>query len=320
MRQRAVIFGILIAATLSIVATLRAQTADGPHQWLTDYTQARIESQRLGLPLLVHFSISGCGPCQQMERETLGTSALAPFLGPRFIGLKLDAEVVPELAEGFQVASYPTDLIVAPDGHIVWRSVGYQDRGKYVAQLKQWESRFDRERAEALAKLRMQQPAVVPNPTPNPMLNPMPDRSTLLTQKPMPLPSVNMSKPPQPLVGLEGYSPVRIKTARRWERGNAQFAVTYQGVVYYMTDENDHRLFTANPDRYVPRLLGCDPVQLVQTDRAIQGSVEIGAFFDGELFLFSSIESRNRFKIDPERYTQSRHVLNADEISGTRLR
>ena len=314
MRQRTVILGILIAATLSIVASLRAQQVDGPKRWLTDYAQARTESQRLGLPLLVHFSTTWCGPCQQMESETLGTSAVAPFLGTKFIGLKLDAEVVPDLAEGFQVASYPTDLIVAPDGHIVWRSVGYQDRGKYIAQLKQWESRFDRERAEALVKLRTQQPPVSPHPIS------VPDQSPLLVQKPMPLPSANLSKPPQPLVGLDGYSPVRIKTARRWERGSAQYAVTYQGVAYYMVDENDHRLFAADPDRYVPGLLGCDPVQLLQTDRAIQGSVEIGAFFGGELFLFSSIESRNRFKVEPERFTRSRHVLNADEISGTRLR
>ncbi len=330
---RLLLAGLLIAVSL-LGARLPAQSPsasfDGPRRWLSDYAQARSESQRLGLPMVVHFSTTWCGPCIQMEKETFGSEAMQRFLGSKYIGIKIDAEEEAELAAGFGVNSYPTDVIVAPNGQIVWRHVGYLDRGSYVGQLKNWENRFDKDRTAAIAALKSKLQSqsgnqlaqqgtgskqIVKQPMPMPMPQPMTE--TLITQQPDPL--INLGREPTPLLGLDGYSPVRIKNNREWIKGRTDLAATYQGVVYYLSDENEKRLFDANPERYTPRLLGCDPVELQRTDRAIPGRIEIGAFYDGELFLFSSAESRNQFKLTPDRYTKSRHVLHADDIGRQRF-
>jgi YHS domain-containing protein len=69
----------------------------------------------------------------------------------------------------------------------------------------------------------------------------------------------------------------------------------------------------------VPRLLGCDPVVLYRTDRAMSGSTEFGAYFDGGLYLFTAPETRTEFKEHPMRYTRTRHVLRPDDFGGTKI-
>lgn len=323
---RWVLAGLLVAVSL-LGARLSAQSSfEGPRRWLTDYAQARAESQRLGLPMVVHFSTTWCGPCIQMERETFSSTQMTQLLGAKFVGLKIDAEEEAELAAGFGVNSYPTDVIVAPNGQIVWRHVGYLGRGAYVGQLKHWENRFEADRATAIAALKpkppvgtqLTQPGVSSMPVikqPQPLSNNVPNN--VIVQKPNP--ALVTPSEPTVMIGLDGYSPVRIKNNREWIKGRTDLSVTYQGVVYYLADENERRLFDSNPERYTPRLLGCDPVELQASDRAIPGRIEIGAFYDGELFLFSSIESRNQFKLAPERFTKTRHVLHADDIGRQRF-
>ncbi len=287
-----------------------AVSIDGPKQWHTNYQEARAESQRLGLPMVVHFSTTWCGPCQQMERETFSSAEVHQKLGSRFIGLKIDAEEEAELAAKFGVNAYPTDVIVAPSGQIMWRHVGYLDRGSYVGQMKNWEHRFDRERAAAIAAIKAEQERLLAMERKKNSNNQTP---------PMPMPVPPIVEQPQVLIGLNGYSPVRIKNNREWMKGRAEYAVTYQGVVFYLADENEQRLFNSSPERYAPRLLGCDPVELAASDRAVPGLIEIGAFYDGELYLFSSVESRNQFRMSPDRFTKTRHVLHADDIGGKRF-
>jgi YHS domain-containing protein len=119
-------------------------------------------------------------------------------------------------------------------------------------------------------------------------------------------------------LGLDGYSPVALSKSRQWVRGKQEFAFNWQDVTYWMTSAEELREFEKNPRQFAPRLLGCDPVILWQTDRAIAGSTQFGAFFDGELYLFSTQDSRDQFKQNPIRYTQTRHVLRPEQV--TRLR
>jgi YHS domain-containing protein len=55
-------------------------------------------------------------------------------------------------------------------------------------------------------------------------------------------------------------------------------------------------------------------VALLETDRAIPGKTLYGAFYEGELYLFETVENRTRFKSSPPRYTRTRHVLKLDDI------
>ncbi|MBI1314285.1 thioredoxin fold domain-containing protein [bacterium] len=350
-----------LALTLSASACLAAAPSTGsasgiygPSQWLHDYAQGRQLSRDLGLPLIVHFHAAWCGPCQQMERETLSSRQLLGQLGRQVLGVKIDSDEEPGLVEAFRVDGLPCDIVIAPDGLIVDRNSGYQTQSKYLAMVAKMSGRFQEERAAAIARLQTPTPARPATgsiePTTPPEAQPNgPDSRNLASNPQQPLkterangrPATTRQQPdtlasvPQPsgtpaagfpvantspLVGLDGYCPVHIKTLREWIKGDPRFSTTWQGVVYNFASEDDLRSFQAAPQKYAPRMLGCDPVELWTSERAVQGSVEYGAFFNGELFLFVSAASRNQFKVNPNRYVQLRHAFRADDVIGTRLR
>ena len=87
-----------------------------------------------------------------------------------------------------------------------------------------------------------------------------------------------------------------------------------KGVVYFMASATDLNQFERAPERYVPRYLGCDPVMLSQTGRAIRGSTLYGAYFDGALYLFISADNRSQFQQQPEQFTRGKQAFRVDEI------
>ncbi len=59
----------------------------------------------------------------------------------------------------------------------------------------------------------------------------------------------------QPAIG--GYSPVSYFTENKAELGSPEFAVEYDGSVYYLSSQEQVDLFEANPDMYRPRYKSC---------------------------------------------------------------
>lgn len=313
---------LLIAAAIPDVGF--AQSITGPKQWLADYGFARQESKRLGLPLLIHFSTEGCGPCKLMERETLHSKALLAKFGTQILALKINYEDHPGIAEAFRVELYPSDVIVAPNGTIVFKTSGHQTTQRYMANISHWTKQFPKERAAAIARLTPPPVASPQNPRTRPSIPTQQAPVIAGSQRPMPRSTVAHRTETRPsaskLIGLSGYSPVAIKTRRVWVKGREDLPVTWQGVVYYLANDREYLAFKNAPHRYAPRMLGCDPVLLWNADRAVQGAVEFGAFYDGDLYLFTTGETRDRFKVNPDQFVAVRHVLNPEEVVGTRIR
>lgn len=257
-------------------------TGDG---WQSDFAKAEAEAQRRGLPLVVHFSAEWCLPCRRMERDVLRSAEVARQLGTTFIGVKLDADAHPDLAKRFEVHSLPSDLILGPDGRVLARTTGYQDRRTYLGRIARIDEQISRPH-----RLVNTQPAVAPKP------------------------------PGAPVVGLDGYSPVSLWNWREWRKGRPEFAVAHQGLTYFLSSADEVSQFKANPERYSPKLLGCDPVVLWESDRAVAGSTKHGAYYDGELYLFRDAQTRRRFKDNPLEFIKTRHVLRVDDIQKTELR
>ena len=74
------------------------------------------------------------------------------------------------------------------------------------------------------------------------------------------------------------------------------------------------------PIPFAPKLLGCDPVILRETDRAVAGDIQYGAFFDGELYLFKTDERRKQFKSQPDKFIRLQHALKIDQVERTAMR
>ena len=251
-----------------------------------------------------------------MERRVLNTPELMQQLGTNFIGVKVDSDQHPELIRKFSIDALPSDIFIDPVGRVVSRSEGYQDKKNYLARLNRIDAQLTQARKIRIAK----NDANAANP-PN-RIGSRPSADTKAATQPNPAgnrPPVQ-PMPAEPIVGLEKYSPVALSKWRKWRKGYPQYAATHQGVTYYMSSSEEWREFKSEPARFAPRLLGCDPVVLWKSDRAVPGSTQYGAYFDNELFLFTAAESRTQFKKNPFLYTRTRHVLRVDQIERTVLR
>lgn len=297
--------------------------AQAKGQWMTDFAEAEALARKLDVPLLVHFGAAWCGPCRQMERDVLKSRDLLDQFGRRYVAVKIDSDRHPDLVRRFGVEGLPSDLFLSPDGRMLARTTGYVAKSSYVSQMARVEARHGQESRTRIASGGPPaRPEATPaaDPNPKPATDPPGDATQGDHEEPGTKPEGPSSVPVQPRIGLDGFSPVALFASRAWIKGDSRHAVIHQDVVYFVASEEEQRKFEEEPAKYVPRLLGCDPVVLADTDRAVAGSTKYGAYFDGELFLFVSPDSRDRFKKTPHRFTRTRHVLRVDQIEKTTIR
>jgi thiol-disulfide isomerase/thioredoxin/YHS domain-containing protein len=268
----------LLSPLSSSAADRNARVVSQPVlSWHKRFAAARTEARRRGVPLLVHFHASWCGPCRRMERDVLDTRQLASKLGSSVVAVKVDTDREPGVASRYRVRLLPTDLVLAPDGKQLARTSGYQGLRSYLAKMT---------------------PAVTTYLAAHP-----PRPATSSKSQPG---SATAKKTPDartpPRLGLSGYSPVTLWTRTKWQRGEHKFACRVGAVVYYLASAVELEQFRKDPLRYAPRCAGHDVVQQVEAGRQVAGSIRHAVFFDGGLYLFGDAVSLARFRRSPTRY------------------
>lgn len=305
---------LLIALSVQLTAGFEALAESAPArpQWLTDLSAARKRAKDTNRPLLIHFHADWCGPCRKMEAETLSTRALAAQLHGRFVAVKVNFDRNQDAAKQLGVTGLPSEVFVAPDGSVLSRSAGYRTQREYLSLVARVEADFSE--TAGVPAGQSKPPADSEKPPAKKVAPEPPPDSGVAGDVP---PARKKPRAGKQFLGIDGYSPVALQRSREWVEGKAEFAHEHQGVNYWMANAEEKKAFAANSQKYAPRLLGCDPVLLNETDRALPGRIEFGAFFDAKLFFFVSAENRAKFRNNPLRYTRTRHVLRIDQIEPT---
>jgi len=283
-RQRGLFATTCLIILLSCGSVLRGDEGNG---WQKTFAEAEAESKRLNRPLLIHFHASWCGPCRKMDSTVLHTPELAAYLKDRVVGVKVDIDKQPAIADRFQVKLLPSDRIVSPEGKVLYSNEGYVAKTSYLATLD-LHSRM-------------------PTKAPKAVVVDAPSHQTVV-KKPV-------DNSPRPMVlAMEGFCPVTLYRTREWVKGEQKFALQYLGVVYYFQGETEREEFLKNSAQYSPKFAGCDPVSFWETQRAAQGTAKYAAYYDGQLYLFENEENRAKFRENPLRYTHQRRTVQADKI------
>lgn len=113
--------------------------------------------------VFIDFYTSWCGPCKKLDLTTWKDPQVIKLMNEKAVALKLDAEKNRELANRYQVQSYPTMVLIRPDGSVIDKIVGYQDGPTFVnnfkeslvgnTQLKRALEEVDRVKDESIEKI-----------------------------------------------------------------------------------------------------------------------------------------------------------------------
>lgn len=100
-------------------------------------------------------------------------------------------------------------------------------------------------------------------------------------------------------LAIDGFDPVAYFTDRAPLLGRAGFEVRHAGVTWRFRNEGNRAAFAADPEVYMPRFGGHDPVAVAR-GVAVPGHPSLWAIAEGRLYLFYSDEARAQFAEDPE--------------------
>lgn len=78
-----------------------------------------------------------CGPCKHMSKNVFPLPEVGRALNPRYVSIKIDMEKGEgiELAKRYQIAAYPTLLVLDTEGRVVKKLLGAQDAPRLINAL-----------------------------------------------------------------------------------------------------------------------------------------------------------------------------------------
>lgn len=90
-----------------------------------------------GKPVFIDCYTSWCGPCKQMARDVFPQEEAGDYFNSKFVCWKVDMEMGegPGLAKKYDVAAYPTFLILNADGSLKATQVGSAPLEKFIKTI-----------------------------------------------------------------------------------------------------------------------------------------------------------------------------------------
>ncbi len=116
-------------------ADREAARAAAPVPFGKDFAAALASAKASGKHLFVDFETTWCGPCKLMD-QWVYTAADVVAAAKDVVAVKLDGDEQRERVKRFEVAGYPTMLIVDGDGKVLRRAVGYRSVRQMVEFLR----------------------------------------------------------------------------------------------------------------------------------------------------------------------------------------
>jgi thiol:disulfide interchange protein len=131
-----ILLALLVLVAVLILRGRLASKSEPAPGWSQDYQATLDRSRAEGLPLLLRFTATWCGPCQQMERYVLPDPRVVQTVS-RFAAVSIDVDAQPSLAQKYGVTAIPTFIVLSPTGAEVARLGPYDSPEAFVTALEQ---------------------------------------------------------------------------------------------------------------------------------------------------------------------------------------
>ncbi len=105
-------------------------------------------------------------------------------------------------------------------------------------------------------------------------------------------------------LAIGGFDPVAYFVDRAAMPGRSDIECAFGGTVWRFRNEGNRAAFLANPDVYMPRFGGYDPVGIAR-GVAVAGHPQLWLISGQHLYLFYSAQAQAEFALDPERISST---------------
>ncbi len=150
---------ILLTATAVCAALLGGPGRSAAGDWHRDFQTGLAQAQQADKPLLVHFSASWCGPCQEME-PVLHSRTVRDLLRTDAVGVHLDFDRSKAVAQQLGVRGIPADVLLAPDGRVLGQMSGLKQAGDYARRVRAVAGQY----VSLRSRVRPKAPVTAPTP------------------------------------------------------------------------------------------------------------------------------------------------------------
>ncbi|MCA9044730.1 MAG: hypothetical protein KDA69_10450, partial [Planctomycetaceae bacterium] len=99
--------------------------------------------------------------------------------------------------------------------------------------------------------------------------------------------------------GLKGFCAVALRDDRELLDTNEEFSALFNGKLYSFSSEENLERFLQEPVRYAPASRGNDVIHLALTGEEVEGSLDHAVWYQGRLYLFTSVETLETFTAAP---------------------
>ena len=127
----------LLSLTITLLCSVVAFAQGVDFQDLT-YREALEKAKAENKLVFMDCYTSWCGPCRIMSNEVFPQKEAGDYFNPLFVCVKYDMEKGegPELAKQYGVRSYPTFLLIRPDGTVQHRIVGSSELPEFIERVE----------------------------------------------------------------------------------------------------------------------------------------------------------------------------------------
>lgn len=111
--------------------------------WETDYSRAVARAKAARCLIIMDFYTDWCHYCKKLDAEVYGHPQIIKALAPRYVFLKLNPEknaIAKQLAERFQVKTYPTTVIANSAMEATGIIDGYMPPDQFMYQITKFSS------------------------------------------------------------------------------------------------------------------------------------------------------------------------------------
>ena len=122
----------IVLAVFAITASAQTNFNEGK-----TFQQILAQAKAEGKPVFIDCYTEWCGPCKQMAKNVFPQKEAGDYFNSKFVCWKVDMEKGegPELAKKYEVAAYPTFLILNADGTLRATQVGSAPLEKFIKTI-----------------------------------------------------------------------------------------------------------------------------------------------------------------------------------------